>query len=80
MVNSESVEIRSVTQLFFFLFGRNESFVFAASTRTPKLFLWVHDHKTIAKDKAIGEGEVEVIIFLYFFLGSFIDVSFFCFG
>lgn len=38
----------------------NESFVFAVSTLMPKLFIWVHDHKTIGKDKEIGEGDVEI--------------------
>lgn len=39
---------------------RNESFIFAASSFTPKLFIWVHDHKTLGKDKELAEGEVDV--------------------
>lgn len=39
---------------------RNESFVFAAGAYTPKLFAWVHDHKTLGKDKELGDGEVDV--------------------
>ncbi|KAG1715796.1 hypothetical protein ID866_1372 [Astraeus odoratus] len=38
----------------------NESFIFAASMLTPKLFLWIYDHKTLGKDKLLGEGEVEI--------------------
>jgi Ca2+-dependent lipid-binding protein len=38
----------------------NESFIFAASALTPKLFVWIHDHKTLAKDKELGEGEVDI--------------------
>ncbi|KAF9229629.1 tricalbin [Gyrodon lividus] len=38
----------------------NESFTFAASTHTPKIYVWVYDHKTLGKDKMIGEGDVEI--------------------
>ncbi|TFK41292.1 C2 domain-containing protein [Crucibulum laeve] len=38
----------------------NESFIFAASTLTPRLFIWIHDHKTLGKDKVLGEGEVDI--------------------
>ncbi|KAJ3513052.1 hypothetical protein NLJ89_g3156 [Agrocybe chaxingu] len=38
----------------------NESFLFAASTLTPKLFFWIHDHKTLGKDKELAEGEVDI--------------------
>jgi len=31
----------------------------------PKLYIWVHDYKTIGKDKEIGEGEIEVIYFVF---------------
>ena len=48
-------------------FYRNESFIFAASPPTTKVFIWVHDHKTIGKDKELGDAEVEVShLFLYF--------------
>ncbi|KAJ7785918.1 C2 domain-containing protein [Mycena metata] len=38
----------------------NESFNFAAGPLTPKLFVWVHDHKTLGKDKLLGEGEIDI--------------------
>jgi len=39
---------------------RNESFIFTASQTTPQLYLWVHDHKTLGKDKEIGDGRVDI--------------------
>jgi len=48
-----------------FLFHRDESFLFAASPLTPKLHVWIHDHKTIGKDKEIGEGDVDVSLFFF---------------
>jgi len=39
---------------------RKESFFCPAGPLTPKLFLWLFDHKTIGKDKEIGDGEVDV--------------------
>ncbi|KAF5313977.1 hypothetical protein D9611_006774 [Ephemerocybe angulata] len=38
----------------------NESFKCAASAHTQKIYLWVHDHKTLGKDKDIGEAEVDI--------------------
>ncbi|KAF5377486.1 hypothetical protein D9615_005116 [Tricholomella constricta] len=38
----------------------NESFMFTAGIHTPKLFAWIHDHKTLGKDKDLGEGEVDI--------------------
>lgn len=38
----------------------NETFVFPASSSTQKLYVWVYDHKTLGKDKVLGEGEVEI--------------------
>jgi len=38
----------------------NESFTFAASALTTKLIILVHDHKTIGKDKDLGDAEVEI--------------------
>ncbi|KAF9023422.1 tricalbin [Hymenopellis radicata] len=38
----------------------NESFTFAAGPYTPKLFLWIHDHKTLGKDKLLGDGEIDI--------------------
>lgn len=43
---------------------RNESFTFAAGPYTPKVFVWIHDHKTLGKDKLLGDGEVDVRICL----------------
>lgn len=38
----------------------NETFLFPASATTPKMYVWIHDHKTIGKDKELSEGEVEI--------------------
>jgi len=38
----------------------NESFSFPAGAMTPKLLVWVYDHKTIGKDKVLGEGEIDI--------------------
>lgn len=38
----------------------NESFNFGASAHTPKLHLWIYDHKTLGKDKLLAEGEVDI--------------------
>ncbi|TFK30388.1 transmembrane protein [Coprinopsis marcescibilis] len=38
----------------------NESFKFSASTLTPKIHVWVWEHKTIGKDKEVAEGEVDI--------------------
>ncbi|KAJ7456618.1 C2 domain-containing protein [Mycena latifolia] len=38
----------------------NESFSFTAGTFTPKLYIWIHDHKTLGKDKLLGEGEIDI--------------------
>ncbi|KAI3622799.1 transmembrane protein [Moniliophthora roreri] len=38
----------------------NESFTFAASQLTPKMYVWVHDHKTLRKDELLGDGEVDL--------------------
>jgi hypothetical protein len=39
---------------------RNETFSFVAGTFTPKLYIWIHDHKTLGKDKLLCEGEIDV--------------------
>jgi hypothetical protein len=44
---------------------RNESFTFRAASTTPKLFAWVFDHKTLAKDKPLGETEINVSAFCF---------------
>ncbi|EDR16040.1 uncharacterized protein LACBIDRAFT_227976 [Laccaria bicolor S238N-H82] len=38
----------------------NETFTFAASALTPKILLWVHDHKTLGKDKELSSGSVDI--------------------
>jgi len=38
----------------------NESFNFTAGPLTPKLFVWIFDHKTIGKDKMLGQGEIDI--------------------
>ncbi|KAF7339989.1 hypothetical protein MVEN_01916600 [Mycena venus] len=38
----------------------NETFNFAASSLTPKLYVWIHDHKTLGKDKLLAEGEIDI--------------------
>jgi Ca2+-dependent lipid-binding protein len=38
----------------------NETLLFSVSQLTPKLFAWVHDHKTLGKDKQLGEGEIDI--------------------
>ncbi|KJA26087.1 hypothetical protein HYPSUDRAFT_133560, partial [Hypholoma sublateritium FD-334 SS-4] len=38
----------------------NESYICAASLLTPKCYVWIHDHKTLGKDKEIGEGEIDI--------------------
>ncbi|KAF7975752.1 hypothetical protein HWV62_8539 [Athelia sp. TMB] len=38
----------------------NESFTFSAGPLTPKLFLWIFDHKTLGKDKQLGTAEVDL--------------------
>ncbi|KAI6045089.1 tricalbin [Pisolithus marmoratus] len=38
----------------------NETFVFPASPSTSKLYVCVYDHKTLGRDKVLGEGEVEI--------------------
>ena len=68
-----ALSLRFIHSLDLIFFCRNESFVFAASSRTPKLYIWVHDHKTIGKDKAIGEGEVEVNCLSCILIDNLID-------
>ncbi|KAJ7139747.1 C2 domain-containing protein [Mycena epipterygia] len=38
----------------------NETFNFSAGSYTPKLYIWIHDHKTLGKDKLLGEGEIDI--------------------
>jgi len=40
--------------------GRNESFTFRTGSTAPKLTASVFDHKTIAKDKLLGEVDIDV--------------------
>jgi hypothetical protein len=39
---------------------RNETFTYTASAATTKMYVWIHDHKTLGKDKLLGLGEVDV--------------------
>lgn len=39
---------------------RNENFAFPAGPTTPKLYLRVLDHRTLGKDKTVGEAEIDV--------------------
>lgn len=39
---------------------RNEAFSFPAGPSTPKLQVKVYDHRTLGKDKSIGEAEIDV--------------------
>ncbi|PFH50760.1 hypothetical protein AMATHDRAFT_144179 [Amanita thiersii Skay4041] len=38
----------------------NETFMFAAGPLTPKLYAWVHEHRTLGKDKELGAVEIEL--------------------
>ncbi|KAF7306591.1 hypothetical protein MIND_00450400 [Mycena indigotica] len=38
----------------------NETFAFVAGSFTPRLYIWIHDHKTLGKDKLLGEGEIDI--------------------
>ena len=39
---------------------RNETLAFPAGPTTPKLQVKVYEHKTLGKDKQIGEADVDV--------------------
>jgi hypothetical protein len=45
---------------------RNESFNFSAGALTPKLFVWIWDHRTLGKDRLLGEAEIDVRYVLEF--------------
>ncbi|KAG6891051.1 hypothetical protein C0995_014139 [Termitomyces sp. Mi166 len=38
----------------------NESFNFSAGPQTAKLYVWIHEHKTIGKDRDLGNGDVDI--------------------
>lgn len=38
----------------------NEHFTFGAKPGLSKLHFWIHDHKTLGKDKVIAQGEVDL--------------------
>lgn len=40
--------------------SREETFTFTAGPSQPKLYAWVHDYKTLGKDKLLGAGEIDV--------------------
>ena len=55
---------------------RRETFCWTpAGPLTPKLFLWLFDHKTIGKDREIGDGEVDVRALLFSFLVFVTSIS-----
>jgi hypothetical protein len=39
---------------------RNETFDFPVGPSTPKLYVSIFDHKTLGKDKSLGDAEVDV--------------------
>ncbi|KAG7450195.1 tricalbin [Guyanagaster necrorhizus] len=38
----------------------DETFVFAAGPYLSKIRVWIHDHKTLGKDKLLGEGDIDI--------------------
>ncbi|KAL1677515.1 C2 domain-containing protein [Schizophyllum commune] len=38
----------------------NEHFTFAAKPGLSKLHVWIHDHKTLGKDKLLAQGEIDL--------------------
>ncbi|TFL06303.1 C2 domain-containing protein [Pterulicium gracile] len=38
----------------------NETFNFTAGSLTPKLYAWIYEHKTLGKDKQLGEAEIDI--------------------
>ncbi|CAL1696266.1 unnamed protein product [Somion occarium] len=38
----------------------NETFTFVANPSYPTLYVWIHDHKTIGRDKLLGSAEVDI--------------------
>ncbi|TFY83046.1 hypothetical protein EWM64_g967 [Hericium alpestre] len=38
----------------------NETFTFSANPAISKLYAWIWDHKTLGKDKILGEAEVDI--------------------
>src|ERR1700733_11063439 len=45
--------------------ARKEGFNFSAGPMTPKLFVWIYDHKTLGKDKLLGQGEIDVCTLVF---------------
>ena len=41
-------------------YRRNELVSFNASAATPRLHLEVFDHRTLAKDRSLGEADIDV--------------------
>ena len=39
---------------------RNEPFSFSAGPLTEKLHIWLHEHKSLVKDKDLGDAEIDV--------------------
>jgi C2 domain len=44
---------------------RNETFEFYVVPSTPKIYVSIFDHKTLGKDKSLGEAEVDVCNLLH---------------
>ena len=44
---------------------RNESFSFTAGASTPRMYVRILDHKTLGKDKVLGEADVDVSLILH---------------
>lgn len=42
------------------IYLRNETFDFPVGPSTPKLYVSIFDHKTLGKDKALGDVDVDV--------------------
>ncbi|KAK0208431.1 C2 domain-containing protein [Desarmillaria ectypa] len=38
----------------------DETFTFAAGPYISKIYVWVYDHKTLGKDKLLGDGEIDI--------------------
>ncbi|KAL0950758.1 hypothetical protein HGRIS_007526 [Hohenbuehelia grisea] len=53
----------------------NETLTFTAGAFTPKAHIWIHDHKTLGKDKVLAEGEVDIWRHIQSNTASAADVS-----
>ncbi|KAI9462339.1 tricalbin [Lactarius psammicola] len=53
----------------------NETFDFPVGPATPKLYVSIFDHKTLGKDKSLGEAEVDILQYVQPISNSAADVS-----